>query len=348
MSNEVNILGYKVGDNNPCFIIGDIGLNHNGSIDIAKKLISVATEAGCNAVKFQKRDIESLAIKEVLDAPDNRFPEFGSTYRAIREHLEFNEAQYLRLMDYAKQQNISFFCTPFDIKSVIFLQEIGVKAFKIASHNLTNFPLIEYVAKLKMPTILSTGMATLADVDRSVNIFKKYNCPLILLHCVSVYPQPTEESNLKLIDFYKKRYNIPVGYSGHEIGYLPTLGAVFRGANAVERHITLDTNMVGLDHKLSLSPEQLKAMVKDIRIAEKSLGSGKKFISEKEMITLKKYHVSAVSKIEIKPGTKIDASMITFKNPGIGIPPYEVDKVIGKIAKVYIPKDILIKEDMFK
>jgi len=348
MVKEVDVLGHKVGENNPCFIIGEIGLNHNGSLDIAKGLISIASSSGCQAVKFQKRDIENLAVKKVLDAEDDRFPEFGKTYREIRQYLEFNEQQYLELIDYAKQKNIGFLCTPFDINSVKFLQKLGVEAFKIASHNLTNLPLLNYISKLRLQTILSTGMSKLEDVDRAVDIFKRNACPLVLLHCVSSYPQSKKESNLRMIEFYKKRYEIPIGYSGHEIGYLPTLGAVFLGANIVERHITLYKEMRGFDHKLSLPPEQLRAMVRDIRIAEQSLGSGKKFVSKNEMITLKKYHVSAVSKIEIKKGTRIDISMIIFKNPGTGIPPSEVNKIVGKIAKVDIAKDILMKEDMFE
>lgn len=348
MPREIEILDKKVGGNNPCFIIGEVGLNHNGSLELAKKIIDSAVAAGCDAVKFQKRDVANLATEEILDAKDNRFPDFGKTYGEIREFLEFNKEQYVELMDYAKKKKIAFFCTAFDINSAKFLQDINIKAFKIASHSLTNLPFIKYIAKTKIPTILSTGMGRLDQVDKAVNIFLKNNCPLVLMHCVSEYPTLPESVNLKIINIYQRRYAIPIGFSGHEIGYLPTLGAVFIGAKVIERHITLDTEMTGFDHKLSLEPVQLKKMVADIRIAEKCLGTGEKKVSPVEMITANKYHVSAISKKNIKAGEKLKESMIIYKNPGTGISPDEIDKIIGKKAIQNIPQDKLLTTKMFK
>lgn len=347
MTPSIKILNKEIGGSNPCFIIGEIGLNHNGSVEIAKKIIDSAVAAGCDAVKMQKRDVANLATKEVLDAKDERFPEFGKTYREIRNFLEFNKEQYLELMDYAKKKKIAFLCTAFDSNSAKFLLDIKIDAFKIASHSLTNLPFIEYIAKTKIPTILSTGMARLDQVDKSVEFFKKNDCPLILLHCVSEYPTPPESANLRMIQTYQKRYDVPIGFSGHEIGYLPTPGAVFMGAKVIERHITLDTKMPGFDHKLSLDPQQLKNMVNDIRTAEKCLGTGQKKISEKEMITANKYHVSAVSKIEIKAGEKLTSDMIEYKNPGTGISPDEVNKILGKTASADIESDTLLSLKLF-
>lgn len=339
---DVKFLGHLIGNGHPCFIIGEAGLNHNGNGITAKKLIDVAASSGCDAVKFQKRNVKELAISSVLDAKDDRFPMFGSTYRKIREYLEFDRKQYIELINHAKQRRIKFLCTAFDIESVDFLESLGIEAYKLASHSLTNLPLLEYVAKIGKPTILSTGMATLEEVDVAVNILKTKGVPLILLHCVSSYPQAVEESNLLLIDRYREHYQIPIGYSGHEIGWIPTLAAVARGARVIERHITLDNKMVGFDHKLSLMPEELSQMVKDIRDIEKALGTSEKRVSKREMITRNKYHVSWVSKVDIRKGQAIAEEMLALKNPGTGIPAHKKNMIIGKRAKIDIPADTLL------
>lgn len=343
---SINFLGHEVGKGHPSFIIGEIGLNHNGDIEIAKKLIAVAKEAGCTAVKFQKRDVANLATKNVLDAKDERFPSFGSTYREIRNHIELNRNQFTELMAYAKSLDIPFFCTPFDITSVEFLESLGMEAYKIASHSVSNVPFLEYVAGLGKPTAMSTGMASLEEIDQAVNIFLSRKTPLALLHCVSAYPTPPEACNLSLINFYEERYQIPVGYSGHEIGWIPTLAAIVKGACMIERHITLDIKMVGFDHKLSLPPDHLKQMIQDIRLVEKTIGTGKKQISETEWITRKKYHVSWVSKIDIPAGKIITEDMLTLKNPGTGIPAYQKHLIVGKKTKTTIPYDTLLDLNM--
>lgn len=351
MQKQAVFFGKEVGDGNPTFVIADIGLNHNGSIEIAKELIHAAAKAGWDVAKFQKREVKDLAVKEVLDAEDNRFPEFGKTYREIREHLEFNEEQYRELIAYAKECGIAFMCTPFDIPSVDFLEKLGVEAYKVASHSLTNIPLLIRLASLGKPIVLSTGMATLEEVDQAVEVFKSKGVALVLLHCVSSYPTSPELMNFKLIDFYRKRYGIPVGYSGHELaqsGYLPTLGSIFLGSNAIERHITLDSTMMGFDHKLSIPKDQLAQFIKDIRLVESMLGTGEKVLMEQEMVTRRKYHVSIASVQEIKQGTVITSDMLTFKNPGTGIESYDIDKVVGKVTIVDIPADHIINWDMLQ
>ena len=333
---------------NDCYIIAEAGLNHNGSIKIAKDLIDIAHLSGAHAVKFQKRDIESLATNEVLNKKDDRFPNFGNTYREIREFLEFNLEEYKILKKYSKEKKLDFIVTPFDISSVKFLEEVGIDAYKIASHSLTNLDLLNYVSHKEKPIILSTGMCTFEDIDIAVNIIKKNNCPLSLLHCVSSYPTKNEESNLKLINILRERYDIPIGYSGHEIGFKPTVLAVASGAKLVERHYTIDKNMEGFDHKISLEPNELKEMIKEIKLVEKIMGNGKKYISETENITLNKYHVSMISSRKIKKGEKLDKSMITYKNPGNGISPKSEKFYLDKIFKEDIPEDILINENMFR
>lgn len=343
---DVQILGRNAGPGHLCLIIGEVGLNHNGELSIAKELIRTAARSGCDIVKFQKRNVDTLAISSVLDAKDDRFPAFGSTYREIRAHLEFDLDQYRELINEAVCNDVAFLCTAFDIESVDFLETLGVQAYKLASHSLTNLPLLEYVAKIGKPVIQSTGMATLEEVDVAVDIFRSNSTPLILMHCVSSYPQSSDESNLLLIDAYRQRYGVPVGYSGHELGWMPTMAAVARGANIVERHITLDNKMVGFDHKLSLMPSELSSMVKDIRSIETMLGSGEKNVSQKEKVTRDKYHVSLVAKVMIPKGTVISENMLTLKNPGTGMSAGKKTLVIGRKAKVNICSDSLILPDM--
>ena len=331
-----------------CYIIAEAGLNHNGSIEIAKKLIELASIAGVDAIKFQKRTVDKLAIQSTLDAEDNRFPEFGKTYREIREHLEFNVEEYRELFNYSKSRGLEFIVTAFDIDAVDFLESLGIKLFKLASHSLTNINLLEYLAVKKMPTILSTGMADLEEIDNAVDIFVSKKAPLALMHCVSSYPTPLSESNLAMIDKIKERYELVTGYSGHEIGYLPTIIAVTRGAQIIERHFTLDKSMVGFDHKMSLGADEFISMVKDIRIIKSVIGSGKKIVSETEWITRRKYHVSMTSAVEINSGTVLTEDMVTYKNPGTGVPYKLASTLIGRRAVKKILIDQMLSQDMFE
>ncbi len=331
-----------------CYVIAEAGLNHNGSLEIAKKLIDVAVIAGVDAVKFQKRTVEKLAIKSTLDAKDDRFPEFGKTYREIREHLEFTLDQYCELKLYAESKGLDFMVTAFDTDAVDFLEELGISRYKLASHSLTNFDLLNYLARLRKPTVLSTGMAELEEIDRAVEIFKRHSAPLSLMHCVSAYPTPLAECNLAMMDVLKERYGLAVGYSGHELGYLPTVIAVAMGAQLVERHYTLDKMMTGFDHKMSLAPDELIAMVRDIRNVPRIQGAGQKEISDTEWITRRKYHVSMASAAAIPAGTALIEAMVTWRNPGTGIPTKMAHTVLGKRAKQDIPADELLSIDMFE
>ena len=338
----------KIIDDTKCYIIAEAGLNHNGSLEIAKKLIDVAFIAGVNAVKFQKRTVDKLAIKAVLDAKDERFPEFGRTYREIREHLEFDADEYAELKRYTESRGLDFMVTAFDLDAVDFLEAVGVTHFKLASHSLTNIRLLEYLAAKAQPTILSTGMADLDEIDHAVNIFRSRGAPLALMHCVSAYPTPFQECNLTMIDVLKSRYGLQTGYSGHEVGYLPTLIAAARGAQMVERHFTLSKAMTGFDHKISLEPDELIAMVRDIRAIDSIAGTGQKMVSETEWITRRKYHVSMASAREIPAGTVLTDDMVTYRNPGTGIPCKMAYTVMGKRAIRAIPTDELLSSEMFE
>ena len=331
-----------------CYVIAEAGLNHNGSIKTAKALIDVAKLAGADAVKFQKRTVSKLAIKTTLDAVDNRFPEFGKTYREIREHLEFDLEQYRELKKYTESKGLDFIVTAFDTDAVDFLEKLGVEAYKLASHSATNLELLKYLAKTGKPVILSTGMAELSEIETAVKIFRNEDTPLMLLHCVSAYPTPLEECNLAMINVLKKHFDLPVGYSGHELGYLPTIVAVSMGAVVIERHYTLDKSMTGFDHKMSLEQDELIAMIESIRNIEKIQGTGEKLVSETEWITRRKYHVSMVSIKEIPEGTVLNEQMITYRNPGTGIPAKEASNVFGKKSVHDIPADELLSLGMFE
>jgi len=332
----------------PIVIIAEVGINHNGSMSICKELIDVAADAGCNAVKFQKRTVNKLAIRSTLDAPDDRFPEFGKTYREIREHLEFNMDQYKIIKKYTEDQGLDFLCTAFDPEAADFLEELGISIYKLASHSATNIELLEHLAKTGKQSIMSTGMAELEEIDTAVRIFEKHKTPLLLLHCVSAYPTPLDECNLNMINVLKESFDLPVGYSGHELGYLPTLTAVSMGAVAIERHYTLDNEMTGFDHKMSLNPEDFIAMVRDIRDIEKIKGTGEKYVSETEWVTRHKYHVSMASSQDIPLGAELIADMVVYRNPGTGIPSKDAHKIIGKKATQDIPADELLNLEMFE
>ncbi len=342
---DLNYFDKKTKDE--CYIIAEAGLNHNGSIKIAKDLVDLASDAGANAVKFQKRTVNQLATSDYLLQEDNRFPTFGNTYKEIREHLEFDADQYIELKKYTEEKNLDFIVTAFDIEAVDFLENLNVEIFKLASHSLTNVNLIKYLSKKQRPTILSTGMSEVSEINTAVEIFKENKCPLALMHCVSSYPTPMKDCNLALIDFLKDKYGVVTGYSGHELGYYPSVLAVAKGAKIIERHYTLDQSMEGFDHKMSLNPTELRDMIKDIRSIAKIFGNKEKNVTQTELITRKKYHVSMVSKVDIKANQILKEQMVEYKNPGTGIPYKDSTKVIGRYAKFNIPKDTLLKFEMF-
>ena len=334
-------------NNTHTYVIAEAGLNHNGSVRIAKQLIDLAVAAGADAVKFQKRTVDKLAVKSTLDAPDDRFPEFGKTYREIREFLEFDMAQYKEIKKHAEDQGLDFLCTAFDPEAADFLEELGIEIYNLASNSATNIELLEHLAETGKKSIMSTGMADMQEIETAVKIFEKHKTPLLLLHCVSAYPTPLDECNLNMINVLKENFGLPTGYSGHELGYLPTLTAVSMGAVAIERHYTLDNSMTGFDHKMSLNPEDFIAMVKNIRNIEKIKGTGEKSVSETEWITRNKYHVSMASSQSLSKGDELTIDMVSYRNPGTGIPAKDAYKIIGKKAVENIAEDELLSFDMF-
>lgn len=268
------------------FIVAEVGINHNGDLTIAKKLIDTAVIAGCDAVKFQKRTVEAVYTAEYLDSP--RESPWGNTQRAQKEGLEFGKAEYDEIDRYCKEKGIEWYASAWDIESQNFLKQYQLKYNKIASAMLVNDALLEEVAKEGRYTFIATGMSTFEEIDHAVAIFRKHNCPFELMHCNSTYPMQSYDANLRLIDVLKERYHCKVGYSGHEIGTLVSTCAVAMGATSIERHITLDKKMYGSDQKASIEPYELWKLVQDIRDTERIIGTGEKVLTEAELEVKKK------------------------------------------------------------
>ena len=269
------------------FFTAEIGINHNGDLEIAKKLIDVTVEAGCDAVKFQKRAIEKVYSKAVLDTP--RESPWGKTTREQKLGLEFEKAEYDIIDQYCKEKNIEWYASSWDIDSQLFLQNYNLKHNKVASAMLTNHKLLEVIAKERKPTFISTGMSTMDEIKAAVSIFEKYDCQFSLQHSNSSYPMKEEEANLNCITTLQKEFKCDVGYSGHETsGYLICVSAVILGAKSIERHITLDRSMYGSDQAASLEPMGLKRVVNDIRRIEAILGDGEKRVWPSEISVMKK------------------------------------------------------------
>lgn len=281
---KVKIGNKIIGEGEPVFITAEIGINHNGDINIAKKLIDVAVAAGCDAVKFQKRTIELVYTKEELEKP--RESPFGPTNGDLKRGLEFGEKEYKEIDRYCKERGIIWFASPWDVKSVDFLEKFNVPCYKVASPCLTDTELLKKIKSKRKPIIMSTGMSTKEEIKRAVKVVGEKD--LILLHCNSTYPSKIEELNLNVISWMKKVFNCPIGYSGHETGVSPSVMAVLCGACVVERHITLDRAMWGSDHAASLEPNGLNRMVRDIRLIPIVLGDGKKRVYDSEIPILQK------------------------------------------------------------
>ena len=259
------------------FVIAEIGINHNGDLNIAKKLIELAKKSGCNTVKFQKRTVEKVYSKQVLDSP--RQSPWGTTTREQKLGLEFEEKEYDEISRYCKSLEIEWFASSWDIDSQLFLQKYNLKYNKIASAMLTNFELLELVAKEKKHTFISTGMSTMEEISDAVDIFRRFDCPFELMHTNSSYPMNIEEANLLCIPMLRERFDCNVGYSGHEVSaYRVSLIAVGLGVTSLERHITLDRTMYGSDQASSLEPAGLERLIRDVQDVKKILGDGVKKI----------------------------------------------------------------------
>ena len=284
MSKVVDIGNHPVGDGHPCFLVAEIGINHNGNVEIAKKLIDAAALCGCDAVKFQKRTVEVVYTSEELAKP--RENPFGPTNGDLKRGLEFGQQQYEEIDRYCRRKGILWYASCWDEASVEFLEQFDPPCYKIASASLTDDNLLRHHRRYGRPIILSTGMSTLEQIDHAVEVLGTKD--LIILHCTSTYPSAVEELSLRTIKSLRERYDVPVGYSGHEVGLATSVAAAALGACMIERHITLDRAMWGSDQAASIEPQGVWRLVKDLRAIDKAMGSGEKCVWPSEMPVMNK------------------------------------------------------------
>ena len=336
------------------FIIAEAGVNHNGSLDICKKLIDVSVKAGADAVKFQTFKADKLVTTNA-DKARYQIENTGTRESQIEmlRQLELSPNAHKDLFAYCRQKNITFLSTPFDEESADMLDDLGMEIFKISSGEITNKPLIQYIASKKKPIILSTGMSYLVEVENAISWIDEiwntleYKPQLSILHCVSNYPARIEDVNLRVINTIKMAFGLCVGYSDHTMGTEITMAAVAMGAKVIEKHFTLDRDMEGPDHKASLEPEELEAMVTAIRNVERAMGDGIKKPTRSENDLKKTVRRSLVTAKEIKAGDTISPNDIFIKRPGTGISAEFKDKVVGMKSGSDISADSVIKwEDL--
>ena len=327
------------------YIIAEVGVNHNGSIEIAKKMVDVAKEAGADCIKFQTFISKNIVSKNVGKAEyQRRQTDADESQLDMLSKLELSFDEFVELNEYCKLNEIEFLSTAFDLESIDFLNRIGMNKWKIPSGDITNLPYLIKIAKLNKPVILSTGMSTMEDIQAAILALEENGCGKItVLHCTTEYPAPYEDVNLKAMDTIKNEFDVPIGYSDHTNGIEIPIAAVAMGATVIEKHFTLDKNMEGPDHKASLEPKELKAMVRAIRNIELAIGSGDKRPAESEKKNIAIARKSIVAKHAIKEGEVFTKKNLTVKRPGNGITPMQWFDVMGKIATRNFEEDELIE-----
>jgi len=330
-----------------CIIIGEIGVNHNGSLDLAKQMIDVAAEAGADAVKFQTFTAENIVTRTAEKAQyqkDNDGSE-GSQLEMLKQ-LEFSKDNLEACRDYCAEKGVVFLSTPFDNDAADLLEAVGVAGYKVSSGDLTNLPLLAHLAAKGKPMIISTGMANMAETEEAVTTIRENgDPPLAILHCVSNYPADPAEANLRAIDTLASAFNVPTGWSDHTLGDAIAVAAIARGAKLLEKHYTLDKNLPGPDHLASLEPDEFKALIRKIRDVEAAIGDGVKRPQPSEVDTAKVARKSLVSGVAIPAGKTITEDDLVCKRPGSGFPPRMMPHIIGRRAARDIAPDSLIHPD---
>ncbi|SES96025.1 N-acetylneuraminate synthase [Methanococcoides vulcani] len=349
---KIKIGNRIIGNGTPCFIIAEAGVNHNGSLELAKKLIDVAVDAGVDAVKFQTFKADKLVVPdaEKADYQKNTAVEEDSQYQMLKK-LELTEHEFMELSSYAREHDLIFLSSPFDKESADFLDSVSVPIFKISSGELTNIPLLKHIARKKKPIILSTGMATVGEIDEVLSTLAKEGSEgIILLHCVTNYPAKMEEVNLNVIKTLRCCYKLPVGFSDHTPGIVASLAATAMGSCVVEKHFTIDKNLPGPDHSASLNPTELKDLVQGIRDIENAMGDGRKKPTSAEQKIKKFVRKSIVASADVQTDTVITEYMLDIKRTGEdkGIEPKHWDYIIGSKTKVDLNKDQPIKWNMIE
>ena len=338
---SMTINGRAIGSGAPCFIIAEAGVNHGGKLDTALRMVDVAATAKADAVKFQTFRTDRLVTPT---APKANYQRAGSedacSQRDMLRELELSAQDHYRLMEHCKELGIEFLSTPFDDCSADFLNRLDVPAFKISSGDLTNFPFLEKISAYGKPMIISTGMASMAEVAEAYSVVKYGE--VALLHCTSSYPTRPQDANLRAIDTLATAFPVPIGYSDHTLGIVISFAAVARGAAIIEKHFTLNRNSPGPDQRVSIEPEELKQLVDGVRSIEAAIGSGEKMPLEAEANTALVVRKSLVAARNIPAGSTITRDMVAIMRPGTGLPPSVLSRVVGKVARTTISEGKLI------
>ncbi len=344
-SRTLDVAGRRIGSGEPVFIIAEIGINHQGKAEAAKQLIDASVDAGADAVKFQKRSLPDLYDAALLENPNLGEQKFQYLIPLLRE-VELSVEQLAELKAYAEARGAIFFATPFDLPSADDLDALQIPVFKIGSPDLTNLPLLEHVAAKGKPMLMSTGMAEEHEIDTSVQALRRCAVPFGLFHVNSTYPAPFDEVNLRFMDRLA-RYHVPVGYSGHERGIAVAIAAVARGATMIERHITLDRNQEGPDHKASLLPQEFAEMVQGIRAVEAALGTGVRRLTRVEVMNREALAKSVVAARPMRKGERITAEALTVRSPAKGLSPQRMEELIGTTAaRDFLTGDHFLESDL--
>jgi len=340
MPAELVVNNRVINNDSDCYVIAEVGHNHQGDLEKAKELFRVAKECGVDAVKLQKRDNRKLYTKVMYEKPYDNENSFGPTYGAHREALEFGKAEYLELQKHAKSLGLMMFATAFDFPSADFLAELDMPAYKIASGDLKSLPLIRYVAKIGKPMFISTGGASLEDVHRAHDAVMAINPRICLLQCTACYPASHEELNLRVIETYRREFpRAVIGLSDHENGIAMAAVAYVLGARVIEQHFTLNHTWKGTDHAFSLEPIGMRKLVRDLRRARLALGDGVKRPYPSEASALVKMGKKLVAARNLPAGRRLAEADVAIKSPGDGLPPCELDKVIGKYISCPLQED---------
>ena len=340
MARELKLGQHIVTDYSPAYVIAEVGHNHQGKLETAKEMFKQAQACGVNAVKLQKRDNRGLFTQAAFDRPYENENSFGATYGEHREALEFERDQYIELQQYAAELELDFFATAFDILSADMLETLNMPAYKVASADLRNLPLLRHIAAFGKPMIVSTGGGTIEDVQRAYDTIMPINSQLCIMQCTCGYPAEFDELNLRVIESYRRRFSdIVVGYSGHDNGIAMPLVSYVLGARVIEKHFTLNRAMKGTDHVFSLEPVGMRKMTRDLERTRLSLGDGQKQVFASEFAPVVKMGKKLVAARDIAAGHRLTAEDIAVKSPGDGLAPVEIDRILGSVSRMALSKD---------
>jgi N-acetylneuraminate synthase/sialic acid synthase len=346
---SLEIDGTMIGEAADCYVIAEIGHNHQGSLDQAKELFLKAHECGANAVKLQKRHNPSLYTADYFHRPYEHENSFGPTYGTHREALEFGRDEYLELREYTRELGVTFFATAFDFHSADFLADLDMPAYKIASGDLTNTPLLRYVGQIGKPVVFSTGAGTLDDVRRAYDTVAEVNDQVAILQCTAGYPAEFEELDLRVIGTYRQLFpEAVVGFSGHDSGIAMAVAAYVLGARIIEKHFTLNRAMKGTDHAFSLEVPGLSRLVRDLRRTRTALGDGTKKMYPSESDPALKMGKKLVAARDLPAGQALTTSDIALKSPGDGLPPYELDRFLGRTLRHPVSQDTALTFELLE